>query len=342
MKLNSLKVTKILQTYLKGSGYKESGIRTYLMSIRTFTGFIEDSYPDIDYRDIDEVFIKSFLKFITERVSPITKKRYMPRTMITIFGIVKLLFKALYVEELILKNPTLNIKFQPKGGGKHKETLSTREIALFLDSIDTEKTLGLRDRAMFELIYSSGLRAGEVSKLDAGDIDFENRMALIRDSKFGKDRVVPVSIVAIIFLKNYAGRRKEGAIFRGNRGRLGTNAINKRFKELLKRQGVYREGLSTHSIRHCTATHLLSGGADLRYVQELLGHDSIETTVLYTHELQENLRRIYRSHHPRENEYFKEISSDYKMRLEDFREVLKKHKKKSGRRKELERLKKGD
>ena len=175
--------------------------------------------------------------------------------------------------------------------------------------------------------------------LDAGDIDFENRMVQIRDSKFGKDRVVPVSKVAIAFLKKYAGRRSEGAIFRGNRGRLSTGAINKRFKELLKKQGLYREGLSTHSIRHCTATHLLAGGADLRYVQELLGHDSIETTVLYTFELQENLKRIYRSHHPRENGYFKEVDPDYLRKLDTFQRVLEKQKKKTLRKRELARKK---
>ena len=340
MKLNSRKMEEILKTYLKGSGYKTSGIGTYIMNIGIFTDYVEDTAPEIDYRDIDDKFIKGFLKFITKRVSPVTGRRYTPRTMISILGTVRLLFKALYVNELILRNPTVNIRFHPKGGGKPKETLSTREIALFLDSIDTADSLGSRDRAMFELIYSSGLRGGEAAKLDAGDIDFENRMVQIRDSKFGKDRVVPVSKVAITFLKKYAGRRSEGAIFRGNRGRLSTSAINKRFKELLKKQGLYREGLSTHSIRHCTATHLLAGGADLRYVQELLGHDSIETTVGYTHELQENLKRIYRSHHPRENGYFKEVDSDYLTRLDDFRKVLVKQKKRTLRRRELAMRKK--
>ena len=220
---------------------------------------------------------------------------------------------------------------------KHKETLSREEIGKFLDGIDTSFYLGLRDRAIFELIYSSGLRAGEVCNLSAGDVDFESRMIHIRRSKFGKDRVVPVSEVAISFLKKYAHRRRQGPIFQGTRGRLSPSAVNRRLHKHLKEQGLYREGLSTHSIRHCRATHLLSGGADLRYVQELLGHDSIETTVVYTHELDENLRRIYRSYHPRENGHFREVDSEYWERLDAFKQLRIRQKKRSAQKQEAER-----
>ena len=329
MKLGSKKAVKIAETYLKNSGYKKNGIRVKMNYIKVFTDFLICSARDIDYREIDGKLIRSFLKYISVRISPMTGKKYTPKTLISIFGAVKILFKALISGDHILTNPTTGIKFHPKGAGKHKETLSREEIGKFLDSIDTGSRLGLRDRAMFELLYSSGLRAGEVCKLSAGDVDFESRMIHIRASKFGKDRVVPVSEVANLFLKKYAHRRRQGPIFLGTRGRLGPAAVNKRFHKHLEEQDMYREGLSTHSIRHCTATHLLAGGADLRYVQELLGHDSIETTVVYTHELQENLRRIYRSYHPRENGYFKEVTCDYLDRLEAFRKLRVKQKEKA-------------
>lgn len=329
MKLTSRKAVRIVETYLKNSGYKKEGIRVKMNCIKVFTDFIDSSNPEIDYREIDDKLIRSFLKYAGERVSPLTRKKYTPKTLISLFGAVKTLFKALLFGEHILINPVAGIRFHPKGAGKHKETLSKEEISTFLDSIEPDSRLGLRDRTMFELLYSSGLRAGEVCKLSAGDIDFENRMIHIRGSKFSKDRVVPVSLVAVSFLKKYAGRRKQNAIFLGSNGRLSSSAINTRFKKHLVEQEMYREGLSTHSIRHCTATHLLSGGADLRYVQELLGHDSIETTVVYTHELQDNIRRIYKSHHPRENGYFKEVDSGYLGRLESFRELRVKQKRKA-------------
>jgi len=207
----------------------------------------------------------------------------------------------------------------------------------FLDSIDIDSHLGLRDRTVFELMYSSGLRVGDASRLNVEDIDFENRMILIKRSKGGKDRIVPVSKVAMSFLKQHLCGRTKGALFTGKQGRLRPGAINTRLKKLLKEQNIYREGLSTHSIRYSIATHLLGNGADLRYVQELLGHDSIETTSHYTHDIYENMKRIYKSFHPRENEHYREIDGQYLKRFYAFLKRLTKQKKKSLRNREFVR-----
>jgi integrase/recombinase XerD len=156
-----------------------------------------------------------------------------------------------------------------------------------------------------------------------GDYDAANRLLLIRESKWGKDRVVPVSQVAAAFVeKQIAGRRKEEPMFGSRRFRLSQTRIRKVFKRRLKESGIDKPGATLHSIRHATATHLLLNGAPIRYVQELLGHESIETTVRYTHVLTENLKRIYRQFHPRENALYKEVTKEYVDRLAEFKAEL--------------------
>ena len=203
-----------------------------------------------------------------------------------------------------------------------KDILTKSQVNEFLDSIDVYSRFGLRHRACYKLMYLSGLRVEEVSALNIEDIDFDNRMLLIMMSKFGKDWVVPVSVVAVKFLKLYIGDRKKGAVFTGKYGRLIGSTINKQLIELLKEKGIYRDGFTSHSLKYSVATHLLSNGADLRYVQELLGHDSIETTVHYTHVLIENMRRIYRTYHFRENEGYREVDETYMESINKFLGML--------------------
>ena len=195
-------------------------------------------------------------------------------------------------------------------------------------------------RLLYQTAMLSGLRAGDITNLNVEDVDFEARMVLLKEGKFSKDRVVPVSKVAAAFLKIYleARRRKTNILFTGPRGsRTSVSAINTRCKKWMKESGVYKKGFCSHSIRHSTAVHLLSHGADLRYVQELLGHESIETTVTYTHDLHENIRRVYKSFHPRENIYFKEVAAVYFERLNRFKEELSEQRRISRKKRKIKR-----
>jgi integrase/recombinase XerD len=215
--------------------------------------------------------------------------------------------------------------FLPEKQDFKRVILSVEEITKFLDGIRVDRLLGLRDRAIFELMYSSGLRRREVVNLDVGDVDLERRMVLIRKSKYGKDRIVPVNEVAARFLRKYLEGRTDGSkpLFLGPNGRLSLTGLDALFARHVKQAGIDRPGLSMHSIRHTTATHLLEQGANIRYVQELLGHENIQTTVRYTHALVESMKKIYRSFHPRENAYFKEMMDTYAVKLESFLEELK-------------------
>lgn len=325
MKLDTRYVKQAFTINLNESEYKETTIDGKIRAVRKFFDYLDSLNKKIDFRDITREQIKEFLFFIEDDVSQRTGKPYSKRFKAIIFSSVKMLFKFLYTQEMILVNSMQNITYKPKGEEKQKEIMSQAEMNKFLESITEDKYLGLRDRTIFELMYSSGLRISDVAGLKIKDIDFEERMLLIREGKWGKDRVVPVSKVAMKFLRLYLFTRmedKEAFVFLGEKGNISRAMINRRFKKLLEREGMYREGLTAHSVRYSTATHLLSNGADLRFVQDLLGHESIETTCLYTTDLQDNIKRIYKTYHPKENEYYKEVDGDYLVRLEKFLEKL--------------------
>jgi integrase/recombinase XerD len=319
--LTAKKAASIFHHYLKGQGYRKNTIRGKMWRVGVFLDYLERNNID-DVRDVDRERITGYLNSISERISSRTAKPYALSTRRTLFATVRALFHCLYVRRLILLNPAQGVRFHPRGSQAPKAIMSQQEIAGFLDGIEEHTLLGPRDRALFELLYSSGLRAGEAAALRIQDIDFENRMLLIRNPKWGKDRIEPISEVAATFLARYLAGRTEGLAFWGLAGPLRASGINRRFKTLLQRQGVDRPGLSVHCIRHAVATHLLASGADLRYVQELLGHRSIQTTVGYTQELYENLKRIYKTYHPRENEYYKEIDPAYLGRLQSLEAQL--------------------
>lgn len=211
----------------------------------------------------------------------------------------------------------------PLPTGWNRRPLTREEITRFLESIDTGTRQGLKDRTLFELIYSSGLRVAEAAALKVGDIDFDRRVMVVR-GKFDRDRMVPISCVAHDFLVLYLGDKIDDGdewVFTGyggpTRGRhMSSMGVSERFRTLVRRFGMDRPEISTHSIRHSTATHLLENGASIRHVQELLGHRCIESTVRYTHVMTDTLTREYRKYHPREHELFEAVDDDYDARLD--------------------------
>lgn len=313
---------------LKARGYKENTITGKLFYLESFRLYLSKIEME-DLRDVKRNDLLDFLAYLKNYRSERTGRPYAQRTLVAILGSVKLLFSVLWQAERVLSNPARDIKLKRQGETEQKAIFSTEEMKHFLDSIDTSRYLGLRDRAMFELMYSSGLRIGEVVALKKMDIDFAERILRVRGGKFSKDRFVPVSEAAMIFLERYARRRSpETWVFLSSQGGpLQPSSINKRLAVYLKETGLEGKGLSAHSFRHSCATHLLENGADLRFVQELLGHESVETTVIYTRQLTGTLKRMYRSYHPRENEYFREVDGEYLERVEALESRLLKRKK---------------
>ena len=322
MKLTYRYVIEIFKKYLEGLGNSDRMINRKTGIISHFFEVIGKSS---DLRDVTTDDIKKYIVCLDSYVSKSTGRILARKTKKWYMGAINQLFRCFYVAELILSNPARDISVKFSGISKQKEIFGKEELCNLLDKIDINDLYGLRNRAMFELMYSSGLRLSEVTNLNIADIDFENRMIFIRRSKYKKDRIVPVSNVAIRFLKLHIDRNgsKNEAVFLGNNGeRIKKASVGRIFRGYLDDFGMYREGLSLHSIRHSTATHLLEAGADLRYVQGLLGHETIETTAGYTHVMYESLKKIYKSYHPRENEYYREVDGEYLNRLYRLKERI--------------------
>jgi site-specific recombinase XerD len=261
--------------------------------------------------------------FLSRQKSKRSGESLAATTINSRFGTVRLCFSCLYRAGIIAENPAHGLELAiPVPAGWRRRPLTRDEVTRFLESIDSGSAQGLKDRTLFELIYSSGLRVAEAAALRVGDLDFEQRLMVVR-GKFDRDRMVPFSEVARDFLVHYLGDRIDQAdawVFRGSRGatagrHLASSSVSERFRELLRRFGMDRPEISTHSLRHSTATHLLENGASIRHVQELLGHRSIESTVRYTHVMTDGLARVYRRHHPREHELFEAVDDEYERRM---------------------------
>jgi site-specific recombinase XerD len=216
------------------------------------------------------------------------------------------LFDHLVRSGTLGQNPA-NLVGSPKRDSKLPKVLAPEQMAELLDRIPAHTPLEVRDRAMFELAYSCGLRCEELTSLDTDSIDFDSEQLRV-EGKGGKQRLLPVGEPAQQALQRYletarhallVGDPDEQALLLSRRGRrLSASDVRRRLR-LWVRDAAIGAGLSPHSLRHAFATHLLEGGADLRSIQELLGHASISTTQIYTRIDPTRLRRQYEQSHPR-------------------------------------------
>ena len=212
------------------------------------------------------------------------------------------------VEEGVLPADTAAEVSPPSAGEKLPDTLSIGEVATLLDACPTEQPLGLRDKALLETLYATGARVSEVLDLSVDDataaIDTEGILTVT--GKGSKQRLVPLGRHAQDAIEAYLVRGrpvfatgKSHALFLNRRGgALSRQSAWTVIKQAAERAGIDKE-ISPHTLRHSFATHLLEGGADVRSVQELLGHASVTTTQIYTHVTADSLREVWRSSHPR-------------------------------------------
>ena len=229
------------------------------------------------------------------------------RTMARVISSLRGLFQFLVLDERRATNP-MSLIDSPRQVRRLPEVLRVDEVESILDAIDTKKPLGLRDRALFELIYSCGLRVSEASGLTLDNVFLEDRIVRVF-GKGDKERLVPLGDQARDWLGFYLTRgrprlvrvdRPTDRVFLNHLGTgLSRKGIWKRFRSLVAQTGVTAK---VHTLRHSFATHLLEGGADLRSVQELLGHSDIATTQIYTHVDTGSLERIHGEFHPRERD----------------------------------------
>lgn len=254
------------------------------------------------------------LKILPEQV-PVTdiinylekmqSKGRKPATISRHLAALKSFYKFLLREKAIAADPTRDLE-TPRLGRRLPRVLSVSEVEYLLSQPQSSTICGLRDKAMLELVYSTGLRVSELVSLDVGQPNLE--IGFVRClGKGNKERIVPIGSVAGYWLRHYldSGRPKlikspaEKALFVNT---LGRRLTRQGFWKILKkyaREAHLDTGITPHTLRHSFATHLLENGADLRVVQELLGHADIATTQIYTHISRRHVREVYERSHPR-------------------------------------------
>lgn len=291
---------KQFKNYLKlERSLSDNSIEAYIHDIIKLKQFIDMSNLTVSPLQIDNIHLQDFLEYINEL-------GMTPHSQARVLSGIKAFYKYLMFEELLEKDPTSLIE-GPKLGRKLPDTLSYHEIEDLLNAIDMSTPEGQRNRAMLEVLYSSGLRVSELVDLRLTNVYFDIGFLRVV-GKGNKERLVPVGKDALKHLKIYTEEVRvhvniqdghENFVFLNRRGKKLTRVmIFTIIKNLAKAIGM-KKNVSPHTFRHSFATHLIEGGADLRAVQEMLGHESITTTEIYTHLDRDYLRQVIQEFHPR-------------------------------------------
>ncbi len=262
------------------------------------------SFLDIQGYNLSPSSIR--LNHLTEFLTWINEMGLSPRSQARLVSGIKAFFKFLLLEDIIESDPTSLLEL-PRMGRKLPEVLSIEEIDRILGEIDLSRPEGRRNRAMLEVLYSCGLRVSEMINLRLSHVYFDKNFIRV-SGKGNKERLVPLGRTAIKEIRNYFPDRNslpkiekehEDVLFLNRRGRkLSRVMIFSIVKDLVASAGI-NKNVSPHTFRHSFATHLIDGGADLRAVQEMLGHESILTTEIYTHLDRQYLRDAIIRFHPR-------------------------------------------
>lgn len=288
------------ETFLRlEKSLSQNSVSAYVNDINKLIFFMEEYYANITPETVKLGHLRKFVEWMSGKgISPRTQAR-------TISG-VKSFYRFLLVEEIIEHDPTTLLE-SPKIGRKLPDVLNNDEINLLIDSVDLERPEGLRNKAIIETLYSCGLRVSELVNLRLSNLHFEQEFIKI-DGKGEKERLVPISKRAIEDIKKYMvgyrrklkiDRTNENVLFLNRRGRkLSRVMIFTIIKNLAAKVNL-EKSISPHTFRHSFASALVQGGADLRAVQEMLGHESILTTEIYTHLDKEFLKETVNRFHPR-------------------------------------------
>lgn len=277
-------------------------IAAYRDDLESFIGFLCNDYftmgrEQLELGRVDHLTVRSYLAHLSRRnLSRASTARHL--------SALRTFFKYLVREGITEANPARTVA-TPKRERHLPTVMQTSEVALLLEQPDTSTTLGVRDAAFLELMYASGLRISELVGIDIDDIELRARLVKVH-GKGSKERIVPFGSKAEAAVRAWLAVRSEivhdideQAIFVNYRGqRITTRSVRRLFDDYI-RQAALRSGISPHTLRHSFATHLLNAGADLRGIQELLGHASLSTTQKYTHLNDSQLMAVYKKSHPR-------------------------------------------
>lgn len=276
-------------TYLEvEKNYSEHTVTNYLADLESFQKFLGKTPVE----KVDYMHLRRFLAHLRSL-------ELKPRSLARKLSSLRSFFKFLQREGVIKDNPAV-LLMSPKLDKTLPKFLSEEEMVAFIESPDTTRESGARDRAILETLYSTGIRVSELVGLDVDQVDLIGNIAKVR-GKGKKERLVPIGNKAIRAIKNYLDcRKKKGQpLFLNKNGtRLSARSVYNITNKYIREAALHRD-ISPHVLRHSFATHLLNRGADLRSVQELLGHVNLSTTQIYTHVSHEKLKKVYDQSHPR-------------------------------------------
>lgn len=296
---------KLFLNYLRNErSLSENTISSYSLDIDKFFSYTEDICMITGIQKITEDTVTGFLGYINRSGNKLDEK-YSSRTVSRFISSLKSFFKYLVTDNQISVNPAENF-VTPKSSRLLPEVLSIEETELLLSVPDIKEKLGLRDKALMETMYASGLRVSEAINLEISNIYFDEDYLRVF-GKGSKERIVPVGKTALNFIQKYM---KESRILLKNNKSFDYLFLNFRGAKL-SRMGVLdiirkhsanagiKKNVHPHTLRHSFATHLLQGGADIRIIQEMLGHSDISTTQIYTHIDKDYLIEVHKTFHPR-------------------------------------------
>ena len=255
--------------------------------------------------------VRAYLAFLNQR-------QYSKATIARKLATLRSFYKFLLKRGRLSSNPVTPVR-TPKQEKRLPRFLEYEQVKKLLETPPTDSWLGARDRAILETLYSTGIRVSELVALDMDDIDFLGEVVHVR-GKGKKERIAPIGSAALQAIQHYmefrSKRQQAGSHFdpkvlfvNKHGGRLSTRSVRRKMDKYLKIAGL-DPAISPHTLRHSFATHMLNSGADLRSVQELLGHQSLSTTQIYTHLTTRKLKEVYQNAHPREQEQ-QEDSSEW-------------------------------
>ncbi len=259
---------------------------------------------------IDELLLKIEVNDVRAYLALLNEQQYSKSTVARKLATLRSFYKFLVRTERVSSNPVTVVR-TPKQEKKLPKFLDYEEIKRLLDAPPVDNWLGARDRAILETLYSTGIRVSELVGLNMDDVDFLSEVVHIR-GKGKKERLTPIGSSALRAIQHYMEYRNKRAqsnsnfdarvLFVNKHGRrLSTRSVRRKMDKYLKMAGL-DPSISPHTLRHSFATHMLNNGADLRSVQELLGHQSISTTQVYTHLNTSKLKEVYDNAHPRDHQ----------------------------------------
>jgi len=283
-------IEKFIQFLKIQKNISENTALAYRRDIEQFSRFLQ--IKNLNIKNVDKFTVRDYLANVLQ---PVEKKSSIIRKIAALRGFFNFLVKC----KVLIISP-MDFVLTPKAEKHLPNFLTVGEINLILSSTDTSKISGLRDRAILELLYSSGLRISELTTLSKTDVDYFSGTVKVM-GKGGKQRLVPVGDIALDIIRKYLKMRNDSSavLFAGNKlQKLSARCIQKMLKKYLKKAGITKK-ITPHSLRHTFATHLLDNGCDLRSVQEMLGHKNLATTQIYTHVTSQMMKKIYDKVHPR-------------------------------------------